>query len=60
MRGGREAQEGGDTCIIMVDFRCCTTETNTTLESNFPQIKFFKKREREKKDYQKPGIFSIV
>ena len=29
--GGREAQKGGDKCIIIVDSRCCTAETNTTL-----------------------------
>ena len=29
--GGEEAQEGGDTCILMADLRCCTAETNTTL-----------------------------
>ena len=28
---GREAQEGGDTCIIMADPCCCMAETNTTL-----------------------------
>ena len=27
----REAQEGGDTCILMADSHCCTAETNTTL-----------------------------
>ena len=29
--GGREAQEGGDICILMADLPCCTEETNTTL-----------------------------
>lgn len=29
--GGREAQEGRDTCIHMDDSHCCTAETNTTL-----------------------------
>ena len=29
--GGREAQEGGDTCIPMVDSCCCTAETDKTL-----------------------------
>ena len=28
---GREAQEGGDVCILMTDSYCCTAETNTTL-----------------------------
>ena len=27
----REAQEGGDVCIIMADLHCCMAETNTTL-----------------------------
>ena len=29
--GEREAQEGGDTYIIMTDLHCCTAETNTIL-----------------------------
>ena len=28
---GREAQEGGDTCVHTADSHCCTVETNTTL-----------------------------
>ena len=28
---GRQAQEGGDICIIVADSYCCTAETNTTL-----------------------------
>ena len=37
--GGREAQQGGDMCIITADLHCCTAETNATLSSNFPPIK---------------------
>ena len=40
--GGREAQEGGDTCTHVADSLCCTAETNTTLQSNY--IPIFKKR----------------
>ena len=40
---GREAQEGGDVCILKADSWCCTAETNTTLESNYPPIKKKKK-----------------
>ena len=29
--GGREAQEGGDICIHIVDSCCCTAEINMTL-----------------------------
>ena len=29
--GGREAQEGGDICICIVDSLYCTLEANTTL-----------------------------
>ena len=29
--GGREAQEGGDICILMADSCCYMVETNTTL-----------------------------
>ena len=28
---GKEAQEGGDICIHIVDSLCCTAETNITL-----------------------------
>ena len=28
---GREAQEGGNMCILTADSHCCTAETNTTL-----------------------------
>ena len=33
MGEGREAQKGGDTCIIMVD--CYMAETNTLVKKNF-------------------------
>ena len=39
MGEGKEAQEGGDRCIIMTDSCCCMAETNTMLQSNFPPIK---------------------
>ena len=29
--GRREAEEGGDICILIADSRCCIAETNTTL-----------------------------
>ena len=35
----REAQEGGDMCVIMADLRCFMAETNTTLLSCFSPIK---------------------
>ena len=28
---GKEAQTGGDMCILIADSRCCTAEINTTL-----------------------------
>ena len=28
---GREAQKGGDICILIADAQYCTAETNTTL-----------------------------
>ena len=31
MGEAREAQEGGDICIIKADSCCCMAETNTTL-----------------------------
>ena len=36
---GNEVQKGGDICICMADSFCCTGETNTTLQSNYPPIK---------------------
>ena len=30
-QGWREAQEGGDICILTADSRCCTAEPTTTL-----------------------------
>ena len=39
MRGGWEAQEGGNVCIHTADSLCCTTETNTTWQSNYISIK---------------------
>ena len=38
MKSGREAQEGGDICILMADSLYTTAETNTP-ESNYPPIK---------------------
>ena len=38
-KGGKETQEGGDTRTLIADSCCCTAETNTTLESNYPLIK---------------------
>ena len=33
---GGDVQEGGDICIHLADSGCCTAETNTTLQSNYP------------------------
>ena len=38
-KGGKETQEGGDIRTLIADSRCCTAETNTTLESNYTLIK---------------------
>ena len=46
--GGREVQEGGDICILMSDSHCCTTEINTTSQSNYPLIKHKSKIEYKK------------
>ena len=37
---GREALQGGDTCLPVTDSRC-TAETNTTVKSSYTQIKQF-------------------
>ena len=44
----REAQEGDDVGIIMADLCCCTAETNTTSQSNFPSIKNTFKKDKLK------------
>ena len=31
MGSGREAQEGGDICVLLADSHSCTAEMNTTL-----------------------------
>ena len=41
----REVQEGRDICILISDSCCCTTETNTTLQRNYPPT--------EKKNWQR-------
>ena len=44
---GREAQEGGDICIIMADLCCCMAETNTTFVKSKQKInKRHKKRKK--------------
>ena len=47
-RGGprRDAQEGGDICILMADSCYCLAETNTTLYSNYPPVKNKLKKNR--------------
>ena len=35
---GRKAQKGRDICIYTADSHCCTTEINTTLESDYTPI----------------------
>ena len=35
---GREVQEGRDICLLIADLYCCTTDTNTALQSNYPLI----------------------
>ena len=37
--GGREAQEEGDIYLHIAESFPCTTEVNTTLQSNYPPIK---------------------
>jgi len=49
---GREAQVGGDKCIIMADMYCFTTETNTTLLNNLPPIKTNKQKKKIEDFYQ--------
>ena len=37
--GGRDAPERRNICILIVNSCCCTTETNSTLLSNYTRIK---------------------
>jgi len=39
MRGGREAQGRGETCLHIADSPCSTAETNTTLQTIILQLK---------------------
>ena len=39
MGGGREAQKGGDICILIADTHCCTAETNNIVK----QVPYLKK-----------------
>ena len=41
--GEQEVQKGEDICVLMVDPSCCMSETNVTLQNNYPLIKIFKK-----------------
>ena len=41
--GEQEVQNGEDICVFMVDPSCCMSETNVTLQNNYPLIKIFKK-----------------
>ena len=38
-KGGSEAPEGRRMCLCIPGSYCCTVETNTTLQSNYPPIK---------------------
>ena len=51
--GWEEAQEGEDICLLIADSHCCTAEINTTLLSNYPQIK---KKNKKKNKNRKPKI----
>ena len=57
MGEAREAQEGGDVCIVKADSHCCMAETNTTLEGNYPPIK--KKKEFCSSKFQFPRRASL-
>ena len=39
MGDGKEAQEGGDICILKADSLCCIAEINATLYNNYLPIK---------------------
>ena len=42
----KEFQGRGDICISVAESLCCTTETNTTLKSNYTPIKINIKKRR--------------
>ena len=51
--GAREVQEESDICICIADLLCWTTETNTTLKSNYTLIKLKKKKLKLKYPHRK-------
>ena len=55
--GGEGYSRGrGYIYVLMADLHCCTAETNTALQNNYPPIKKFKKEFQRKKDER----FSVV
>ena len=53
--GEREAQEGGDICILTAHSHCFTGETNTTLESNYTPIK-----KKDEVGYERPYMAYVI
>ena len=49
VRGGREIQSGGDTCILMADSHGYITETNTTYRAVILQLKLQERKIYDKK-----------
>jgi len=56
-RGGREAQAGGDICILTADTHCCMAETNTHYKAIVLQLKINLKRKFSNLRRKKPSIF---
>ena len=44
--GGSRGRGYGDICMDVADALCCTTETNTTLWSNYTPIKTYKNKNK--------------
>ena len=60
---GREAQEGGDICVLVADSHHCMAETKTTLLSNYPpnknlKIKYFLIKKSKKQLSKKVQVVS--
>lgn len=54
--GGREVQEAGDICVLIVDSLRWTEETNTTLQRNYTPVRKeqAKKKEEEEEEFHQP------
>ena len=51
----REAQEGGDICILTADLHCCTGETNTNCKAIILPLK-----KKDEVGYERPYMEYVI